>query len=72
MRIYTITEVPVARGQSAVVVVYGPKGTKLKRSQVGRIRRVVRAVGKAVRSWEIDSVTVGMPPLTIKIQPKKK
>lgn len=55
-----------------MVVVYGPKGTQLRKRQVGRIRRVVRAVAKAVKGWEVDSVTIGMPPLTIKVQPKKK
>ncbi len=72
VRIITITDVALERGQTASTTVYGPAGTKLKKAQVSRIRRLVRAVGGALRAWEVDSITVGMPPLTLKIRPKKK
>ena len=72
VKVYSADDIRFAGDRTASTTVYAPSGTTIEKGDVGRIRRLVRAFGSAVRGWDIESVSIGLPPFVVKVRPKKK
>ncbi len=72
VKVYSADDIQFAGRGTASTTVYAPSGTTIEKGDLGRIRQLVRALGSAARGWEVESVSIGLPPFVVKVRPKKK